>query len=250
VKASRAAVVIALAAACSRGRPPVPILTYHSVSEAPDGFTVGPQAFARQLDALAASGFHTVTFREWLAHQDTGAPLPSSPILLTFDDGYEDAYSTVLPALRARGMRACFFITTSVVAPDAVHREVRAEDGATRRYLVWPEVRALADAGMEIGSHGSSHDRLADLDRPRVVEELRKSKEQLERDLGARVEVFAYPYNSVRRWIEPLVREQGYRAAVAGAVHGSADRFALYRIGVYRDTTAEALLAEVRKSPH
>ncbi|HWE25151.1 MAG TPA: hypothetical protein VG496_14525, partial [Myxococcales bacterium] len=53
---------------------------------------------------------------------------------------------------------------------------------------------------------------------------------------------------SVRRWMEPLVREAGYSAAVAGSVHGSADRLALYRIGIYRATTAEALLAQLERT--
>jgi peptidoglycan/xylan/chitin deacetylase (PgdA/CDA1 family) len=243
----RLALILAAAvlAGCSR-RPDVPILTYHSVSAAQDGFSVPADALAAHLDALQRAGFHTVTFREWLAHEDVGAPLPDRPIILTFDDGYEDAWSVVLPALRARGMRGAFFVVTSLVGADASHRVVREEDGAIRRYLVWPEVRALAAAGMEIGSHGARHLRLADLGREQVLGELRRSKESLDAALGSPVEVLAYPYNSVRRWIVPLAREAGYRAAVAGGAHGNADRFMLYRMGVYRGTTAEQIVAQLR----
>jgi peptidoglycan/xylan/chitin deacetylase (PgdA/CDA1 family) len=241
------AAVLLLAAACSR-RPDVPIVTYHSVSAATDGFTVGEDAFAGALDALRSQGFHTVTFHEWLAHLEQGAPLPPNPIVLTFDDGYEDAYRTVLPALRARGMRGVFFVVTSLIGADESHRIVRDEDGIRRRYLIWPEVRALAAAGMEIGSHGLSHRRLADLTSKEVRDELVRSKQQIEAALGRPVEIFAYPYNSVRRRIEPLVLDAGYRAAAAGSVHGSADRFALYRIGVYRGTTTEALLAQLPRA--
>jgi len=42
-----------------------------------------------------------------------------------------------------------------------------------------------------------------------------------------------------------LVREAGYRAAVAGVDHGGADRFSLYRAPVGRGTTPEALVAIV-----
>ena len=245
--ARQLAAVLLLAAACSR-RPDVPIVTYHSVSAATDGFTVGEDAFTGALDALRSQRFHAVTFHEWLAHLEQGAPLPPNPIVLTFDDGYEDAYRTVLPALRARGMRAVFFVVTSFVGADESHRIVRDEDGIRRRYLIWPEVRALAAAGMEIGSHGVSHRRLADLTSNEARDELARSKQQLEAGLGKPVEIFAYPYNSVRRWLEPLVRDAGYRAAAAGSVHGSADRFALYRIGVYRGTTTEALLAQLPRA--
>jgi peptidoglycan/xylan/chitin deacetylase (PgdA/CDA1 family) len=237
-----------LAAACSRA-PDVPIVTYHSISAATDAFTVSEEAFVQELEALRSRGFHTVTFHEWLVHADRRAELPANPIILTFDDGYEDAYTTALPALRARGMRGAFFIVTSLVGEDESHRTVRDEGGIRRRYLIWPEVRALAAAGMEIGSHGVSHRRLPDLTGAEVRDELTRSRERLQLALGKPVEIFAYPYNSVRRWIEPLLPDAGYRAAVAGSVHGGADRFALRRIGVYRGTTPETLLAELPRSP-
>jgi len=239
--------LLMVAAACSR-RPDVPILTYHSISSAADAFTIGEQSFTDELDALRSRGFQTVTFHDWLAHLDQKAPLPSAPIILTFDDGYEDAYTTVLPALRSRGMRATFFIVASFVGADESHRLVRDEDGFRRRYLIWPEVRALSAAGMEIGSHSVSHRRLADLAGDEARDELSRSKREIEAALGRPVEIFSYPYNSVRRRLEPLVRDAGYRAAVAGSVHGSADRFALYRIGVYRSTATEALLAQLPRA--
>jgi peptidoglycan/xylan/chitin deacetylase (PgdA/CDA1 family) len=244
VRRARLAVALLLGAACSR-RPEVPILTYHSISAAPDAFTVSEKSFADELDALRSRGFETVTFHEWLAHLEQKTRLPPAPIILTFDDGYEDAYTTVLPALRARRMRAVFFIVTSFVGADESHRAVRDEDGIRRRYLIWPEIRALAAAGMEIGSHSVSHHRFADLTGDELRAELARSKQQLEDALGKRIEVFSYPYNSVRRSMEPLVRDAGYRAAAAGSVHGSADRFALYRIGVYRTTTTEGLLSQL-----
>jgi peptidoglycan/xylan/chitin deacetylase (PgdA/CDA1 family) len=242
---------ILLAAACSRGRPDVPILLFHAVADDGDHGSVAPSLFAAQLDALARAGFHTVTFREWLQHEDRRTPLAPNPVLLTFDDGTEDAYTTVLPMLRSRGMRACFFVSTAFIGAEAAHRQVRSEGGATKKYLVWPELPLLLQAGMELGSHGATHARLPDLDREHVVAELRTSKDKLEVLLGIHVLAFAYPYNSVRGWIEPLVQAEGYRAAVAGNVHGGKDRFALYRITVDRETTPEKLVDAVRSaSPH
>ena len=247
--ASRAAATaLLLAAACSR-RPDVPILTYHSISASTDGFSIGERAFTAQLDALRSAGFHTVSFHDWLSGVDRGVTPPRDAVVLTFDDGYEDAYTAALPALRTRGMRATFFLVTSLIGPDTGHRVVRDEGGVRRAYLVWPEVRALVAAGMEIGSHGVTHRRFADLSREEVRDELVRSKQTLQAMLSVPVEIFAYPYNSLRRWMLPLVREAGYRAAVAGSAHGSANRFALYRIGVYSGTTTEALLAQLPKSP-
>jgi len=240
----RAALLLLLAAAGTGCRPDVPILTWHSIGGAGDELTVSEAAFAAQLDALRNAGFHTVTFHEWLEHEDRGAPLPEKPILLTFDDGYQDALTAALPALRSRGMRATFFVVTQWIGPDEAHRSAQGEPG--RRYLSWPEVRALAAAGMEIGSHGATHRRLPDLTAEQATDELTRSKTQLESGLGAPVEVFAYPYNASRRWLRALARNAGYRAAVSGRDHGGADRYELYRGGVERRTAPEQLLRDVR----
>ncbi len=240
----RTSVLLALAAAGAACRPDVPILTWHSIGGAGDEFTVSEAAFAAQLDALRNAGFHTVTFHEWLEHEDRGAPLPDKPILLTFDDGYRDALTAALPALRSRGMRATFFLVSAWIGADDAHRSAQGEPG--RRYLSWPEVRALAAAGMEIGSHGATHARLPDLTEQQALDELTGSRRELETGLGAPVEVFAYPYNASRRRLRALVRKAGYRAAVSGSAHGGADRYELYRTGAQRGTSPEQLLGALR----
>lgn len=226
---------LGLAAQGCRGRPPAPILTWHSVAAGGDAFTVAPAAFAAQLDQLR--GRTTISLHELLG----GGALPQRPVVLTFDDGVEDAFTTVLPELQRRGQRATFFIVTGWVADDEAHRHV--ENGV--RYLIWPEVLALQRAGMEIGSHSVDHARLPDLPRERVRAELADSKASLERRLGAPIDLFAYPYNSLRGWVRDEVGAAGYRGAVAGEVHGGADRLQLYRHSVQAHTTAEELRAMV-----
>ena len=180
--------------------------------------TVTDAQFAEQLDWLASKGFHTIALHEALA------PHPRS-VVLTFDDGREDALTHVLPALRKRGMRAAFFIPTALVGQPG--------------YLSWDGVRALAAAGMEIGSHSVDHARLSDLPDDRVREELVQSKRALEEHLHERVDLFAYPYNSVRRRIRNEAEKAGYRIAVSGAVHGGSDRLDLRRTTVTGLTTPE-----------
>jgi peptidoglycan/xylan/chitin deacetylase (PgdA/CDA1 family) len=122
-------------------------------------------------------------------------------------------------------MRATFFIVTGFVGKSG--------------YLTWDGVRALAAAGMEIGSHTVDHAALADLPEDRVREELTASKRELEEQLRVSVEVLAYPYNSVRTRIERAAAEAGYRAAVAGMAHGGKDPLRLYRTTVRRQTSLD-----------
>src|SRR5438105_26377 len=120
-----------LLAGCMRARPELPILNYHSVGDAADDYTVPLAAFEEQLDWLASHGFHTVSLHELAGSRQRRAPLPDKAIILTFDDGKADALAIVLPALRRRGMRATFFVITSLVG--------RAG------YVTWYGVRTLAD---------------------------------------------------------------------------------------------------------
>jgi peptidoglycan/xylan/chitin deacetylase (PgdA/CDA1 family) len=225
---------VLLLAGCMRAKPELPILNYHSVGGAADDYTVPVAAFEEQLDWLASHGFQTVSLNDLVDSRRRHAPLPDKAIILTFDDGKVDALGIVLPALRKRGMRASFFVVTSLVG--------RAG------YLTWDGVRALADAGMEIGSHTATHPRLPDLSDERVQDELRESRLRLQAGLHRPVEALAYPYNSVRARIEEAARAAGYRVAVAGVEHGSADLLSLRRMPVNGLTRIEQFTAELAAS--
>ena len=98
------------------------------------------------------------------------------------------------------------------------------------------QVKALHDAGMEVGAHTVSHPILAGLEEDEVAEEIGLGRQQLERIVGARVSLFAYPNGkpgtdygeaAVR-----IVREQGFEAAVStawGTNRAETDRFQLRR---------------------
>ena len=81
---------------------------YHYIRVNPDpydrlGFalSVTPSDFAAQMDWLAANGYHTVTMQDLVQYLSGVHGLPSKPIVLTFDDGYADFYTTALPILRS-----------------------------------------------------------------------------------------------------------------------------------------------------
>ena len=207
-----------IACAACRGKPNVPILNYHSVGAQADEYTVTDAQFAAELDWLQAAGFRTIALHDALG------PQPRA-VVLTFDDGKEDALTRVLPALRKRGLRAAFFIPTGLVGKPG--------------YLTWDGVRALAAAGMEVGSHSASHARLADLEDQRLRAELVESKRALEEQLHAPVDLLAYPYNSVRRRVREAAEAAGYRIAVSGAAHGGGDPLNLLRTSVTGLTTPE-----------
>src|SRR5438876_6650552 len=71
-------------------KPQVPILLYHHIRKGCTRWHVSPQKFEQQLAYLAANGYHTISMEAYLDAIQNGAPLPDKPVVLTFDDGYQD----------------------------------------------------------------------------------------------------------------------------------------------------------------
>ncbi|HEX4382307.1 MAG TPA: polysaccharide deacetylase family protein [Myxococcales bacterium] len=210
--------LLAIASAC---KPPVPIVNYHSVGEAHDEYSISATQLAAQLDLLAAKQRRTISL-----HDLAEGKFANGDVVLTFDDGFADALTVVLPLLLQRHMRATFFIVPAFVGHPG--------------FLDWDGVRALQAAGMEIGSHTVDHARLGDLPDGRVAWELKESKRILEEQLHAPVEAIAYPFNSVRARILEDAREAGYRIGVSGPAHGGGDPLNLARISIKSGITLDA----------
>ena len=85
----------------------VPVLMYHSIGGRPSYLTTSRAQFAEQMRALKLGGFHTLTIQQYAAyvHGDLRG-LPERPILLTFDDGRQDAYLAANGILHSYGFHA------------------------------------------------------------------------------------------------------------------------------------------------
>ena len=114
----------------------VPVITYHGINRHPDGYSVTPEAFARQLKLLRHAGFETISIGEYARFRrgDT-AGLPARPLLITFDDGRLDSYRGADAALAREHMRAAMYV---------IGGRVQAGDLS---YLTWKELHAMARSG-------------------------------------------------------------------------------------------------------
>ncbi len=233
----------------------VPILYYHRVEAPPpaylswnrtrkQGFLAYdaiPAAFAAQLDWLAANGYTTILPRDLAAHWDRAAPLPTHPVILTFDDGFHDWVSTVLPLLHAHGMVAEFYVTLDAIA---------------RKHITWDEVRALAAAGNGIGGHDVHHIQLAMLgathppaSAARMWREVSGIRSVIAREVGTAPDSMAYVGGGFNTVLEALVQRAGYttaRSIVRGIVQEKSYRFQMrvVRIGA-RDDVVDPFTGEL-----
>ncbi|MFI7635601.1 polysaccharide deacetylase family protein [Nonomuraea sp. NPDC049400] len=220
----------------------IPILMYHSVTDAPNDETrphsVRPSDLAEQLAYLSESGFTPLTLGDLVAslHHNNGRSMPGKPIVVTFDDGYADFHSHALPLLERYHFPATVFLTSGWVS-DA------GDDAAGRpldKMLSWGQAREAAQTGIEIGGHSHSHPQLDQLRTEDLRQELRRNKGLLEEKIGAPVATMAYPYGYSSARVRQEVRKAGYFAACAVSNTIAADRhdmLAIPRLTVGKGTT-------------
>jgi peptidoglycan/xylan/chitin deacetylase (PgdA/CDA1 family) len=200
-------------------RPPasvrVPILMYHYISDPPPGsdklrvdLSLSPKQFEAQLRYLKENGFTTVSLQDVYDLLKTGKPLPTKPVVLTFDDGYLDHYTEAFPLLKKYGMMGTFFIVTDYI----VYKNPE--------HLTWPMVKEMARAGMSIESHSRTHKDMRNRSTNFLVWEILGPVEQIEAYAGKRPRFFCYPTGKYDARVIKILRDVGTHAAVT-TEHGS-----------------------------
>lgn len=199
---------------------------YHAVGthrRDPNLLRVTPGRFAAQMAWLARRGLRGVSVGTLLEARRAGdAP---NMVGLTFDDGYASVLEHAVPVLGFLGFTATMF-----VLPGRLGGVNDWDDGTPWPLVSAAQVRELASAGMEIGSHSATHPRLAGADKNVLDAEVAGSRAALQDLAGQPVAGFAYPYGSADAAARDAVGDAGYGYACAVAPSGAPGRFALPRV--------------------
>lgn len=213
---------------------PVTILMYHMVAEpgnaAEARFCRTPEAFRADMEQIRLSGLQVLPLATVLDGVAGRVSISDRAVAITFDDGVACAYENALPILQEYGYPATVFVISGLLGG---HNDWCEEFGfPRRRMLVKSEVRALAEAGVDIGSHTVSHPWLGKSDLIVVKREVHDSKIALEDILGREVTHFAYPFGSWSNVARDAVIEAGYTGAcstMSGINKKGTDTFLLRR---------------------
>jgi peptidoglycan/xylan/chitin deacetylase (PgdA/CDA1 family) len=215
----------------------VPILMYHEVTPRPAPafrkYALTPVAFAAQMRWLALAGYSPITLDDLLAGRGGQKKLPARPVVITFDDGFQDCAEYAAPILGVRGFTATFFLVAGLMGRGS--EWLRATRGIELALMDWSSARRLEAAGFQCGAHSLSHPHLADLDPATCRTELWESRQRLEHELGHGVRHLAYPYGSYNDVVRATAAECGYQTACSvriGLSTADDDPFALHRVPI------------------
>jgi peptidoglycan/xylan/chitin deacetylase (PgdA/CDA1 family) len=225
------------------------ILTYHAVEQGPPPLCTSPAQFRDQLDVLIDAGAEVLTVGGIADALRKGA-LPPRTVAISFDDGFASVARHAAPALAERGLPATVFCVAGALGRtnDWPSQPARAP----RRPLAEAsELRALRDAGIEIGSHGVEHAPLARASDRLARREVVDSRAALEDAVAEPVRSFAYPYGAPPSAAAEWLVRQTYSAACGtdlGTVPVGADPFRLRRVDSYYVRRPELLRRAVEGS--
>ena len=220
----------------------LPVIMYHRVvkdesEKGIHGTWVEAERFRAHLQYLKDHGYETLTFEDLRngGYRKRFDHDHKKWVMLTFDDGYVDNYTTAFPLLQEFGFKAVIFLLS--------HRDYNAWDADDKEHpekklpLMSKEmVDEMAAYGIEFGAHTKTHPRLTHIPVEQARDEIFTCKKTLEEKYGRPFSTFAYPYGDLNDEIKAMVKEAGFDFAVAtdsGDVVFDADLFQIRRIAIF-----------------
>lgn len=217
----------------------VPILMYHYVSELPSnaddirtGLTLHPDIFRQHIEYLAENNYNTVSLNDVDNALEYGIALPENPVVLTFDDGYMDAYTEVFPVLQAHNMVGTFFIITQFA------------DDSLQGYMNWEQINEMAQAGMNMEGHTKTHINLTEREHDLLVFQIVGSLESIEAHTGNASNILAYPVGRYDENTLQFMDSTDIDRAVTtqiGAFHTTDNRYEMTRLRITNETGVAGL---------
>lgn len=197
----------------------IPILYYHSVSDNIFGIKelfVSVREFEEQMKFLNDNGYTPISFGQL----DNLGNI-EKPVIITFDDGYENNYLEAYPVLKKYGFKAVIFVCTDFIGGSSMLKE--------------HQIREMSDL-VSFQSHTLSHPDLTKLNADKLHYELSESKKVIEGMTGEEVYAFAYPtgyYN--KNVIEAVKKYYKYAVLNVGGLYvNGVDNYEIKRVYIPR----------------
>lgn len=201
----------------------VPILLYHRFgATVADGMTITTPVFESHLKYLKENGYKVIPLRQLVDwYQKRGpAPAPKSVVIVE-DDAHKSVYTEMLPLAKKYNVPVTVFIYPSAISN-------------AKYAMTWDQIRELKKSGLfDLQSHTYWHPNFKRDQRKMkpqeyekfVVTQLAKSKAKIEKELGGKVDMLAWPFGIFDDYLLKKAAEAGYVSTFTIVAHhaGPAD---------------------------
>ena len=213
------------------------------------GQYVAPRLFSSELDYLSGRGWRGASLAELVDEPRSHVPGPQDQFCVTFDDGYLSVYQHACPALTQRNLTAAIYVVAGAVG--GINEWDRAAGDQEEPMMSAGQIKELAAAGFEIGSHTMTHRRLTEAPDDKLREELIDSKHVLEDIIGKEVAAFSYPYGDYDSRVLEAVVAAGYKSAVTtklGVLVPTTGIFEIPRVNVRWNAVGPLLMRKIKRA--
>lgn len=230
----------------------IPVLIYHRIVTDSNlsrckkaSYVVSVGNFTQQMQYLKDSGYVAIDLDDYLYCRDNPQQLPAKPVIITFDDGYENNYYYAYPVLKKFGFKAVIYCVADAESSFFASFEL------PERLLAPQQMKELSENGISIQGHTTTHPHLKYLADEEIYCELKQCKDVLEGITGKPVIHMAVPYGSMDKRLLKIARETGYKTVSVpgkGTVNLDTDPFDIKRLSIH-STTNLAQFARLLSSP-
>ncbi|MHB8056871.1 MAG: polysaccharide deacetylase family protein [Desulfuromonadaceae bacterium] len=188
----------------------VPILLYHRFgATVADGMTITTPVFEAQMKYLHDNGYRVIPLRKLVDYYRGKGPAPGpKSVVIVEDDAHKSVYSDMLPIIKKYRYPVTIFTYPSAISN-------------AKYAMTWDQLRELTKTGLfEVQSHTYWHPNFKKerrkLSRPDledfVMTQLKKSRSRLEKELGTKVDMLAWPFGIYDDYLISKAAEAGYAA--------------------------------------
>jgi len=205
--------------------PKIPILLYHSISNDLNSDSLNLLDFEDQISFLHKNKFTSVNFNEVNS-------IATKQIVITFDDGYKDIVTNVLPILKKYEFKATCFVVSNFLGKYN-DWDLKNSNYKKKELMNKNDVFEWINNGMTIGSHSHNHKDLTNLKDDELKNEIYHSKEYLEDLFSLPIRDFCYPFGKINYLAYKYVKknyDNGYTTNRSRFIYNKHDPHLLPRI--------------------
>ncbi len=258
------------------------VIGYHEITDHKDAlipsYAVTAQQFSEHIDWLQNNGYHFINVDQLIKAHQGKYTLPTKPVLLTVDDGYQSFYQNAYPIVRAKKIPVVLAVVGSWLEPKANQKvDFGGEEITRNKILSWNELKEMQNSGLvEIASHSyhlhrgvnanpqgnsepaaitriyDSNTKTYESDanyQARVYQDLKKNNELLQAHGLRSPRVMVWPYGRYNMQLVQISKQLGMPITITlddGADHAKQSIQNMGRILIQGNMSTNALAQEIK----